>query len=66
MILTKKLVLTNIFWKIRMSYSHYDALGLDEGASQQEIRRKYYELAKKYHPDVAKDEATSQKFMKIK
>lgn len=66
MILTKKLVLTTIFWRVGVSYSHYDALGVDEGASQQEIRRKYYELAKKYHPDVAKDEATSQKFIKIK
>ena len=66
MILTKKIVLTNIFWRIRMGFSHYDALGLDEGATQQEIRRKYYELAKKYHPDVAKDESSSQKFIKIK
>ena len=66
MILTKKIALTGIFWRIGMGYSHYDALGLDEGASQQEIRRKYYELAKKYHPDVAKDDATSQKFIKIK
>lgn len=66
MILTKKLRWNTIFWRVGVSYSHYDALGVDEGASQQEIRRKYYELAKKYHPDVAKDEATSQKFIKIK
>lgn len=55
MILTKKVVFASLFRSIRHYYSHYDALGLDAGATQQEIRSKYYELAKKYHPDVAKD-----------
>lgn len=29
----------------------YEILGLNEGASQEEIKRAYRELAKKYHPD---------------
>ena len=29
----------------------YEVLGIKEGASQDEIKRAYRELAKKYHPD---------------
>ena len=31
--------------------SYYDVLGVDAGATTEEIKSKYYELAKKYHPD---------------
>jgi molecular chaperone DnaJ len=31
---------------------YYDALGLRRGASEQEIKRAYRRLARKYHPDV--------------
>lgn len=30
----------------------YDVLGVDPGASKQEIKRAYYNLARKYHPDT--------------
>lgn len=29
----------------------YEVLGIKEGASEEEIRRAYKELARKYHPD---------------
>ncbi len=33
-------------------YSHYDLLGVKATATAAEIRRRFRELAKKYHPDV--------------
>ena len=33
--------------------SYYDVLGVEAGATNEEIRAKYYELAKKYHPDAS-------------
>lgn len=47
---------------------YYDILGLSKTASKGEIKKAYYKLAKKYHPDKAepnqKDEFT-KKFQKI-
>ena len=34
--------------------SHYSVLGLEQSASQKEIKINFYLLAKKYHPDVSK------------
>ncbi|HCO12235.1 MAG TPA: heat-shock protein, partial [Desulfonauticus sp.] len=31
---------------------YYKILGVDKGASQEEIARAYKKLAKKYHPDL--------------
>ena len=36
--------------------SYYDTLGLDESASDDLIKRRYRELAKKYHPDKVKSD----------
>ena len=33
---------------------YYDILGVGKGASESEIKKSYYQLAKKYHPDTNK------------
>ena len=34
---------------------YYDILGLKKGSSEDEIRKAYRQLAKKYHPDVSSE-----------
>lgn len=38
----------------------YEVLGIKEGASEEEIKRAYRELVKKYHPDQYRDNPLSQ------
>lgn len=45
--------------------SLYDILELKPTASEQEIKKAYYSLSKRYHPDKCKDENASQKFQEI-
>uniref|UniRef100_A0A915D537 J domain-containing protein n=1 Tax=Ditylenchus dipsaci TaxID=166011 RepID=A0A915D537_9BILA len=45
----------------------YKVLGLDESASQVDIKNAFYTMSKKYHPDVTScDEHSATKFMEIK
>ena len=45
---------------------YYKVLGISSGASADEIKKAFRKLARKYHPDVAKDKATAEeKFKEI-
>ena len=46
--------------------NYYETLGLEPGASQDEIKKSFRRLAMKHHPDKNKNsEESRQKFMKI-
>lgn len=47
------------------SDSYYDTLGVPKNASQDEIKKAYRNLAKKYHPDVCKEPGAEEKFKTI-
>lgn len=45
----------------------YEVLGLDKSASKEEIKKAYRQLARKYHPDVNKDDPSAEdKFKEVK
>jgi len=44
---------------------YYKMLGLTKNATQEEIKLKYRELAKKIHPDKSKDEKTKERMAEI-
>lgn len=45
---------------------YYEVLGVDKNASKQDIRRAYRRLARKYHPDINKEEGAEKKFIEVK
>lgn len=53
------------FKELYMSKSLYDTLEISENASQEEIKKAYRKLARKYHPDINKDSGAEEKFKEI-
>ena len=48
-----------------MAKNYYDILGLSKDASADEIKSAYRKMAKKYHPDVNKEEGAAEKFKEV-
>lgn len=49
---------------LRLRQNHYDILGVSVNASPKEIKRKFYELSRHYHPDRNKD-TNHEKYQQI-
>lgn len=48
-----------------MARDYYGILGVDQSASEQEIKKAYRRLARKYHPDVNPSAEAAEKFREI-
>ncbi|MFM8235567.1 MAG: DnaJ domain-containing protein, partial [Actinomycetota bacterium] len=48
-----------------MMADHYATLGVDRGASSDEIKRAYRKLAREMHPDVNPDPKVQDRFKEI-
>jgi molecular chaperone DnaJ len=44
---------------------YYEVLEVDRNASKEELKRAYRRMARKYHPDVNKDDGADEKFKEI-
>ncbi len=44
---------------------YYKILGVDDNATDEDIKKAYRALAKKYHPDVSTEENATEKFKEI-
>ncbi|WP_419616202.1 DnaJ domain-containing protein, partial [Thiolapillus sp.] len=44
---------------------YYEVMGVKRDATQDEIKRAYRKLARKYHPDVSKEADAEEKFKRL-
>lgn len=51
--------------KIMNNTEYYDRLGVSKGASQDEIKRAYRKMSKKYHPDINKEPGAEEKYKEV-
>lgn len=56
----------NLFKKMEIPKNHYEILGVSFDADYEEIKKAYYALAKKHHPDINPDPESLEKFKEIK
>jgi len=55
-----------LFKRVEVVKNNYQILGVSYDASYEEIKKAYYDLAKKYHPDINPNEESIEKFKEIK
>lgn len=52
-------------WMVKMGKDYYDILGIQKGASEDDIKKAYRKQALRYHPDKNKSPGAEEKFKEI-